>query len=60
MQDIISKMEEVGQGSASKHHCEQCSKEGTYSIEGLTGRTEYYCTQHYNEMVSALEKLLGE
>ena len=59
--EIISYMEEdVGSGSASKHTCESCSKEGTHAIEGFSGYTEYYCTEHYNEMIEILEMILGE
>lgn len=35
--------------------CEACSKKATYSIKGITGQTEYYCTEHYNEMKELLE-----
>lgn len=35
--------------------CEACSKKATYSIKGITGQTEYYCTTHYNEMKELLE-----
>lgn len=56
--DIIDMMEsDVGQGSASKHSCEECSNEGTHSIIGISGRVEYYCTRHYNELKEMLEIL---
>lgn len=60
IQSMIGDMEEdVGKGSASKHTCEAsgCSKEGTHSLTGLGGNTEYYCTQHYNEIVDMLNKM---
>lgn len=54
--DIIDMMEsDVGQGSASKHTCEECSNEGTHSIIGFSGKTEYYCTKHYNELKEMLD-----
>lgn len=54
--DIIDMMEsDVGQGSASKHTCEECSNEGTHSIVGFSGQVEYYCTKHYNELKEMLE-----
>lgn len=62
MMNIISSMEnDVGKGSASKHLCEvdECNKEGTYSIQGLSGKMEYYCTEHYNEMNEMLENMLN-
>ena len=56
--DIIDMMEsDVGQGSASKHTCEECNNEGTHSIIGISGRVEYYCTRHYNELKEMLEIL---
>ena len=54
--DILDMMEsDVGQGSASKHTCEECSNEGTHSIIGFSGQMEYYCTKHYNELKEMLE-----
>ena len=56
--DMIGGMEEdVGNGSYSKHTCEECNKEGTHSIIGFSGKIEYYCTQHYNELKELLDKL---
>ena len=60
IQSTLGDMEEdVGKGSASKHTCEAsgCSKEGTHSLTGLGGNTEYYCTEHYNEIVDMLNKM---
>lgn len=37
--------------------CEECSKDATYSIKGISGQTEYYCADHYNEMKELLEWL---
>lgn len=58
--DIIDMMEsDVGKGTASKNHCEECSNEGIYSIIGFSGKIEYYCTKHYNELMEILEMLGG-
>ena len=62
IQNIISDMEEdVGSGSASQHTCEVsgCYKEGTNEITGFSGTSEYYCTEHYNEMMEMLGNMLG-
>lgn len=40
-----------------EHYCEECSREGTYSIVGISGRTEYYCYSHYKEMQDTLSKM---
>lgn len=54
--DIMGDMEkDVGSGRYSKHICEECDREGTYSIVGFSGRTEYYCTKHYYEMKELLD-----
>lgn len=44
------------------HTCEECSKEGTKSIKGISGRTEWYCKTHYDEMmdiIGYMEKTVG-
>ena len=59
--DVIGMMEEdVGTGAYSEHICEVsgCNKEGTRSIIGFSGSTEYYCTQHYNEMIETMNDLM--
>ena len=56
--NMIGEMEEdVGAGSFSKHTCEECSREGTHSIVGISGQTEYYCTTHYNELKEFMQVL---
>ena len=37
-----------------------CKKEGTISIVGLSGETEYYCQEHYDEMEEILDQLLSD
>lgn len=58
MMDIMDMMEEdVGSGSYSKHTCEVdgCYKEGSRSIVGIYGFTEYYCSEHYYDMKEMLD-----
>lgn len=60
--DIINDMEEdVGTGTASRHICtvDGCSREGTISIIGLSGATEWYCTTHYNEMCEIINSMVN-
>ena len=53
---MMSDMEkDVGKSSYNKHTCEECSREGTYSIVGISGSVEYYCSTHYNEIKELLE-----
>ena len=52
--------EDVGSGTASKHQCEECSKEGTRELVGFSGETEYYCTEHYNEIIEILNMMYGD
>lgn len=35
-----------------------CDKEGIYSIKGITGKTEYYCKKHYDEMQSLVNNMI--
>ena len=51
--------EDVGSGSYSTHKCEECSKEGTHELTGLDGDPEYYCTEHYNQLVNMVNDLYG-
>lgn len=46
--------------SYSTHKCEECSKEGTHELTGLDGSPEYYCTEHYNELVDIVNSLYGD
>ena len=58
MIDMIGEMEkDVASGPYSKHTCEECSREGIYNFIGLSGTMEYYCTEHYYELVDLLESL---
>lgn len=38
------------------HICEAsgCTKEGTKSYIGISGKTEYYCYEHYNEIMDII------
>ena len=47
-----------------KNYCDadDCYKEGTKTMTGLSGATEYYCYEHYNEMqdiINSMEKDVG-
>lgn len=63
IQDTLDNMEsDVGNSDTSKHKCivSECDKEGTYSIVGLNGTLEYYCSEHYYEMKELLEQMLND
>ena len=49
-------------GKEEKNVCavEGCDKEGTVSIIGLSGETEFYCQDHYEEMEDILGQLLSD
>ena len=47
-----------------EHYCDAdaCYKEGTKTITGISGATEYYCQEHYDEIqgiISDMEKDVG-
>lgn len=41
------------------HHCDtpNCSREGIKSYPGIGGQTEYYCYEHYNEIVDTINDM---
>lgn len=41
------------------HYCDEdgCSKEGIRTITGISGATEYYCQEHYNEIMDMIGKM---
>lgn len=48
----------------TQHTCEvsECYKDGTYSIVGISGETEYYCYDHYQEIqdiINMMEEDVG-
>ena len=47
--------------SGTRHICEvdDCYRTGTYSITGFSGKTEYYCSKHYNEIVDIWNMMNG-
>lgn len=45
------------ESAGKKYTCEVCGKEGTNKYDSFTGQTEYYCTQHYKELLEMLEAL---
>lgn len=47
-----------------EHYCDAdgCYKEGTRTMTGISGETEYYCQEHYNkiqEIIGDMEKDVG-
>ena len=60
IENMMGQMEQdVGNGAYSKHQCEAsgCTKEGTRELTGFSGATEYYCTEHYNQIVEILNQM---
>lgn len=56
---IAKSLDEVSSSkSSSQHICQAtgCAKDGACTITGLSGQTEYYCYEHYAEMLSWMEK----
>ena len=45
--------------SSYSHSCEvsDCTKPGTESYLGLSGNTEWYCQEHYDEMISMVDDM---
>lgn len=50
----------VGGGTNASHTCEECSKPGIYSIQGISGQTEYYCAEHYEKLKELEDYLYGD
>ena len=46
-------------GSSITHYCQAsgCYKEGTKTVTGISGSTEYYCQEHYNEMQNTINSM---
>ncbi len=46
-------------GSSITHYCQAsgCYKEGTKTVTGISGSTEYYCQDHYNEMQNTINSM---
>ena len=49
-----------GSGTTRSHTCEECSKPGVYSIQGISGQTEYYCAEHYEQLKELQDYLYGD
>lgn len=47
----------VASSEQVEHICEECSKAGTHTYNSFTGQTEYYCAEHYLELLEMLESL---
>ena len=46
-------------GSSITHYWQArgCYKEGTKTVTGISGSTEYYCQEHYNEMQNTINSM---
>ena len=56
----LDKMEnDVGNSKSSVHTCQApgCNKEGSRQITGVYGTTEYYCSEHYQQMLEIMESM---
>ncbi len=51
-----------GSTSSSSHTCavSGCNKAGVYSIQGISGQTEYYCSEHYKEMQDTINGMMED
>lgn len=49
-----------GAGITASHTCEECSKPGVCSIQGISGQTEYYCAEHYAKLKELQDYLYGD
>lgn len=51
----------INNKSQSYHSCEVsgCSQKGLYSVEGLNGTLEFYCYDHYLEMLNLYKDIFG-
>ena len=49
-------------GERSRYNCavDGCKKEGTITINGLSGVKEYYCEDHYREMEEILSQMISD
>lgn len=47
---------------SNTHPCEVsgCTNSATHAITGISGQTEYYCDQHYNEMEDLLSSMYND
>lgn len=45
--------------SSISHYCEKsgCTREGIKEYIGISGKTEYYCVTHFNEIMDTLGKM---
>lgn len=45
---------------SSWHQCEECSREGIYELTGIAGNAEYYCSEHYDQMMDILDEMISD
>lgn len=51
---------EVSSDSLNLCEVQGCSEDGTNKIVGLSGKTEYYCDEHYKAMKNMAEKMFSD
>ncbi len=51
---------EVSSDSLNPCEVQGCSEDGTNKIVGLSGKTEYYCDEHYKSMRDIAEKMFSD
>lgn len=51
---------EVNSDSLNLCEVQGCSEDGTNKIAGLSGKTEYYCDEHYKSMKDMAEKMFSD
>lgn len=60
---IANSLDEISSSkSSSKYICQAtgCSKNGTCTITGISGQTEYYCYEHYAQILSWMDMFSGK
>lgn len=45
--------------SLSGHYCLECGKPAYMAVEGLNGTEEWYCEEHWKELVELMDTILG-
>lgn len=51
---------EVSSKSLNPCEVQECSEDGTNEIVGISGKTEYYCDEHYKAMKDMAEKMFSD
>lgn len=58
---ITSSNTKTNSYNTNQHNCtvKGCTKKGIYNINNIPGKEEYYCSQHYEEMLGFVSTILG-